>query len=119
MTKPIAATMLSIMVFPGAGHFLLKRYIAGTGLACVAAVALYILMANTFAVALSISEKIRSGEIQFDPIIITQAVSQQTAGSDAQRFNIATAVLIIAWLVGIVDSYRVGRLQAKNAAEDV
>ena len=35
-------------------------------------------------------------------------------GTEAQLLNIAAAVLFISWLIGIVDSYRVGRAQDKK-----
>jgi hypothetical protein len=41
-------------------------------------------------------------------------VSQQSRGADAQLLNIATTVLIICWIVGIIDSYRAGRSREKN-----
>jgi hypothetical protein len=35
--------------------------------------------------------------------------AMQTAADDSQLLGIATTALIICWLVGIVDSYRIGR----------
>lgn len=109
MNKPTLATLLSIFVCPGAGHFLLKKYIAGAILAGSASVALYIVIAKTVETALFITNEIQRGEMPLDLPSITKLITQQTAGPDAQLLNIATAVLFIAWLIGIVDVYRVGR----------
>jgi len=107
------AALLSALVFPGLGHFLLKKYVPGAALAGTALAGLFFLIAKTLERALQITEKLQSGEIQLDAATITELVSKQAAGSDAQPMNIAVAVLFISWIVGIVDSYRVGRAQDK------
>jgi len=63
--------------------------------------------------AQEISRKIQSGEIPLDITRITEEVSRLAAGSGTQQAEIATYVLLICWLVGIVDAYWVGRLQDK------
>jgi len=59
--------------------------------------------------ALQITTKIQTGEIPLDVAGITELVSRQATGAEAQLQNIATAVFIICWITGIIDSYRVGR----------
>ena len=108
------AALLSAFVFPGVGHFLLKKYIRGAALAGTAFAGLYLLIAKTVETALQITEKIQSGEVQLDATTITELVSKQAMGTEAQLLNIAAAVLFISWLIGIVDSYRVGRAQDKH-----
>ena len=108
------AALLSAFVFPGVGHFLLKKYIPGVVLAGTAFVGLYFLIANMVEKALQITEKIQSGEVQLDAATITELVSRQAAGTEAQPLNIAAAVLFISWIIGIADAYRVGRVLDKN-----
>jgi len=114
MNKPMKAALLSAFVFPGVGHFLLKKYIPGGFLAGTAFAGLYFLIAKTVETAPQIAEKIQSGEVQLDATTITELVSKQAMGTEAQLLNIAVAVLFVSWLIGIVDSYRVGRAQDKN-----
>ena len=114
MSKATKAALLSALVFPGTGHFLLKRYITGVVLAATSFAALYLLIAKAVEKALLISEKIQSGEVQLDVAAITELISRQTTGPEAQLLNIATAVFVIAWLIGIIDSYRVGWGQDKT-----
>ncbi len=109
------AALLSAFVFPGVGHFLLKKYIPGAVLAGTAFAGLYFLIAKTVERALQITEKIQSGEIELDAATIAELASTQAIGTEAQLLNIAVAILFISWLIGIVDSYRVGRAQDKNA----
>ena len=84
------------------------------GLAGTAFVALYFLIAKTVEKTLLVFEKIQSGEAPLDAATISELVSNQTTGTETQLLRIATAALIISWLIGIVDSYRVGRAQAKE-----
>ena len=111
MNKPMKAALLSAFICPGAGHFFLKKYILGTVLAGTAFAVLYLLISKTVERALQISAKIQSGEIQPDVAAIAELVSTQPTGAETELANIATAVLVIVWLIGIVDSYRVGRMQ--------
>jgi hypothetical protein len=64
--------------------------------------------------ALQITEKIQSGDVQLDVTAITELVSKQSIGTEAHLLNIATAAFIICWLIGIIDSYRVGCVQDKK-----
>ena len=109
MKKSTKAALLSGLVFPGIGHFFLKKRIPGILLSGTALISLYFLIAESVAAALKIKEKIRSGEIDLSTTTITELAAMQTAADDSQLLGIATTALIICWLVGIVDSYRVGR----------
>ncbi len=111
------AALLSAFVFPGAGHFFLKKHITGTVLAGAAFVSLFFVISKTIERALQITEKIQRGEVQLDVAAITELVLKQPTGTEAQLLSIASAILIISWLIGIVDSYRVGRVQGKGDAE--
>ena len=116
MKKSTKAVLLSAFVFPGAGHVYLKRYLFGAVLAGAALAALYVFVSGAVEQALLITAMIERGEVQPDVTAIAELVSQQPMGADAQIINIATAVLIITWLIGIVDSYRIGRLLEYDAA---
>jgi len=114
MNRAIKAALLSALLFPGLGHFFLKKYIAGTVLAGATFAGLYILVAQAVESALQITERIQNGEIPPDVVKLTKLVSEQSAGADVQLLNIATAVLIICWVAGIVDAYRIGCAQDKQ-----
>ncbi len=114
MTKSTKAALLSALVFPGAGHFFLKKYITGTILAVATLGSLGVLTSEIFARANQIAEKIQNGQVPLDVAAITELITRQPAGSEAQLLNIASAVLLIVWLIGIVDSYRVGYLQDRS-----
>ncbi|MFZ0468418.1 MAG: hypothetical protein WAL92_05815 [Thiogranum sp.] len=114
MKKSTKAALLSAFVFPGVGHVYLKKYTAGVSLAGVSFAAIYYLVAKSVETALEITGKIQSGDVPLDIGAITELVSQQSSGTDAQMLNIATTALVICWLIGIVDSYRAGRVREKS-----
>jgi len=106
--KSTKAALLSALVFPGVGHFFLKKYITGVILAGASFAAIYYLTSKTVEKVLQITEKIQSGGVPLDVEAITELVSQQSTGADTQLLNIATATFIICWLIGIIGSYRAG-----------
>ena len=118
MNRSMKSVLLSAFIFPGIGHIYLKRYISGALLAGTAFIALYFVISTAVERALQIVDKIQSGEIQPDVAVIAELIAKQPIGTEAQLTNIAMAALIIAWLIGIVDSYRVGRLQDGGAVAD-
>jgi len=108
------AVLLSAFVFPGTGHIYLKRYSPGVVLIGASFAALYYLVSKAIEKALQIAEKIQSGDVQPDVEAITELVSEVSTGPEAQLLNIAAATLIVCWLIGIIDSYRLGRARDKK-----
>jgi hypothetical protein len=119
MSQALKAALFSAFVFPGSGHFLLKKPVQGSLLAGVSILCIWALLSTALEKAQEISLKIQSGEIPLDISRITEEVSKQVAGGGSQLADIATYVLLVCWLVGIVDSYRVGWLRDRaNRAPD-
>jgi len=119
MKQSLKAALFSAFIFPGSGHFLLKKPVHGSLLAVVSILCVWALLSTALEKAQEISLKIQSGEIPLDISRITEEVSKQVAGGGTQLTDIATYLLLICWLLGIVDSYRVGWLQNKaNSTRD-
>jgi len=114
MSKSLKAVLLSAFVFPGIGHFSLKKPVQGVLLSGVAIICLYFLFTTSVEIAQQMSMEIQSGEIPMDTGQISEMVSQRLAGGDGQRLNIPSQVLLICWLAGIVDSFRIGWSQDKQ-----
>jgi len=113
MKKSSKAALLSGLIFPGIGHFVLKQYLRGSILMLFALVALSVIVTRIFQQALTIVDRINSGEIPADTVAIAEMVSNSTSAADSLIDNIALIVLLACWLVGIVDSYRLGAAQEK------
>ena len=114
MKRSTKAALLSGLIFPGIGHMYLKRYVHGIILSVGAASAIYFIVSVVVTTALEVVEKIQSesGGVALDMAAITDLVSQQSSGAE-QPMNIATVALVVCWAIGIVDSYRQGRVQEK------
>ncbi len=63
--------------------------------------------------ALTIIDRINSGEIPVETGTITELVFNSTGGADSSILNIAALVLGACWLIGIIDSYRLGLIEEK------
>jgi hypothetical protein len=61
-----------------------------------------------------LSAQIQSGEVPFDVTKITELVSQQLAGNNGQLVDISSVLLVICWVVGVIDSFRIGWRQGKT-----
>jgi hypothetical protein len=114
LKKSTKAALLSMLVFPGAGHFYLKKYIPGMLLSIGAAAATYYIVSIAVQTALEVVEKIQAGGIPLETGAIMALVSQQSfAGENAT--NIATITLTTLWVIGILDSFRGGRKFEKKS----
>jgi hypothetical protein len=113
MTTSIKAALLSALVFPGSGHFFLKKHVRGIILTSATIASLYFLISGLVEKALNIADKIQRGEVLLDVAAITELVSAQPAGSEMQIITVASYALLIVWFIGIVDAYRIGHIQHK------
>lgn len=111
MNTSTKATLLSALVFPGAGHLLLKKYVMAALLAAVTMVGLYLLISQAVDIALVIADKINRGEIGLDPERIAAAIELHTTATKSQTTDMAVYAVVAAWLVGVIDSFR----QSRNA----
>ena len=112
MTKSTKAALLSCFVLPGAGHLYLKRYKFGLLLSVSAVAAVYFITTSAIQAALEVSEIIQGGGVGLDAGAIAELVSQQSRGGEESSSTTMTTLTII-WLIGIFDSYRVGRMLDK------
>jgi hypothetical protein len=114
MNKAFKAALVSALIFPGIGHFSLKKPLQGSLLAGASFVCLYFMVSAIMEVANQIVVKIQNGDIPMDVTNISNIVASQLAGSDGRLINIPSYMLMVLWVVGIVDSYRVGLSQQKS-----
>ena len=108
MKKSTKAVLLSALVFPGSGHLYLKKYMAALVLMAASLAALVYLVDKSMESAYQIVGQIQNGSVAPDAASISDLMSQQTSGPDALLLNIVNYLLIIFWIIGIIDSYRIG-----------
>jgi hypothetical protein len=113
MKRSSKAALLSGLIFPGIGHIVLKQYLRGSVLILFSLVALSVIVTRIYQQALTIVDRINSGDIPVDAGAIADMVSNSTSAADNLMENIALLVLVACWLIGIIDSYRLGVAQEK------
>jgi len=118
MKRSTKAALLSGLIFPGVGHMVLKQYLRGSILMLAALIALSVIVTKAVKQALAVVDKINSGEIPLESVAITELVSQSTGGAEGSILNITVLVVGACWLIGIIDSYRVGINQEKQRTPD-
>ena len=91
----------------------LKQYLRGSILMLSALIALSVIVTKAIKQALTIVDKINNGDIPVEAGAITELVSKSTSGAEDSIMNIAVLVVGACWLIGIVDSYRLGIIQEK------
>ena len=109
MKKPSKAVLLTAFVFPGLGHYLLKRYISAAIFIGTSAILSFLLISTAIERALVISDKILKGEIQPDLINITKLVSESTVGDEGSMIGFVTTAFISVWAMALLDIFRVSR----------
>ena len=114
MRKSIKAMLFSALVFPGSGHFILRKRVRGALLAVISIACLYVLVATALEIAKQISDEILSGQIPLDSARITDEIVARSAGGDSLAVSISTYLLLACWLLGIVDSFRDGLFHYKH-----
>lgn len=117
MKKSIKASLISALVFPGAGHLFLKRYLTAACLASICTIALFLLISSAVENASVISDKILSGAIQPEITVIVSEIKKQVSTGRTQNTEYATTVILLVWLIAIIDAYRVGRLLERTLPE--
>ena len=113
MTRSIKASLLSGLIFPGIGHIVLKQYLRGSILILFTLISLSVFVTVAVRRALSIVDSINGGEIPVESEAITELVSNFISSADNLIVNISLIVVGACWVVGIIDSYRLGITQEK------
>jgi hypothetical protein len=111
MTRSIKAALLSGLVFPGLGHMLLKQYLRGSILMLAALIASAAIVTVAVRRALTVIDSMNSGEIPVDTEAISELVSNSISSADNSIVNFSLLALAACWLIGIIDSYRLGITQ--------
>ena len=118
MKRSTKAALISGLVFPGLGHIYLRSFVIGLVLLCLAGGALYTVANTAIETAYEVAGEIENSGMAVDSASISRLVEQrsQQAGQSA---NMAEWLLMACWLVGIIDSYRIGRKQERQQEPSV
>ncbi|MFQ5661414.1 MAG: hypothetical protein ACE5GZ_13410 [Gammaproteobacteria bacterium] len=109
MNNSLKGLLLSGLILPGLGQFVLKSYKRGTVIMLTVLVSLSVIVVKAVQQALTILEKIEldGGIISMSTIL--NATTQASADSENLTFNVLFMLIIVCWIIGAVDAYRTGR----------
>jgi hypothetical protein len=107
--KSVKAVLFSALLFPGAGHLVLKRRARGLTLVLLTLAALGTVVTIAVQRAMTVVDEINTGAIALDTQSIESAVEASGSGSGDLLGNACMAILVVCWVIGVVDSYRLGK----------
>jgi uncharacterized metal-binding protein len=109
MSQAIKGALLSGLVLPGLGQFVLKQYLRGAVIMLAVLASVFFIVVDVVQQAQAVLEQI---ELQGDAIDIT-AISNAAASEYVQSGGLAINLLmwfiLVCWVVGTVDAYRIGK----------
>ena len=103
LSRRTQALLLSALVFPGSGHFLLKRKARGCLFLVPALLALVIVLRQIMARLDQIMAQVNSGALPLDVQLIVDRVDALSA-SDGPAMTVAVGVLAACWLGSLLDT---------------
>jgi predicted acyltransferase len=109
MNNSLKGVLLSGLIFPGLGQVVLKHYKRGAVIMFTVLISLSIVIVKAVQHALAILEKIESAGEAIKMSTISNAATQASTTSGSLTFNIVLLLVILCWIIGVVDAYRIGK----------
>lgn len=107
MSRSTTAALISLLVFPGAGHLYLKRRMRALAFIVPTAVAAVYFVVDATRRATDMANQIMSGSMGMDPAAIAAKLEQ--AGPTSFLVDLATYVMLACWIAAAVDAWLLGR----------
>ncbi|KGJ87726.1 hypothetical protein [Colwellia psychrerythraea] len=108
MKKSTKVTLLSALVFPGLGHFLLKKYIIAFAFILSFSYLLLGVISEVLDKTQQVMDSIIRGDISMDVSAIRQALIEQGV-LESSDLSISTFLLLIIWVIAAFDAYRLAK----------
>ncbi|MGK5051722.1 hypothetical protein [Janthinobacterium sp. RB2P8] len=104
LSKRTQALLLSALVFPGSGHFVLGRKARGCLFLVPALVALVLVLRQIMARLDQVMAQIDSGALPLDVQLIVEKVDSLSA-NDGPAMTLAVSVLVACWIGSLIDTW--------------
>jgi hypothetical protein len=111
MRKSLKGALLSGLVFPGYGQFVMKHYKRGIALMIVSIASLVVIGVKVQQQIFIVLENIEYGDGAIDMSGILNAVSLTDTTSGDVIYRFASFLLLFCWIIGVIDAYRIGRIE--------
>lgn len=106
MKKATKVTLLSLLVFPGAGHLLLKKYLIAAGFMISFMYLLLGLFKKIHNKTQQVIESIIQGEIPMEITAIREALIEKGA-LESSNLTFISYLLLFIWCIAAFDAYRI------------
>ncbi len=111
MKNSLKGAFLSGLIFPGLGQIILKHYKRGAVIMLTVLVSMSVFVVKVVQHALDILEKIESQGGAISMSTISNAATQASTTSGNLTLNIVLLLVILCWIIGVVDAYRIGKIK--------
>ncbi len=111
MKNSLKGAFWSGLIFPGLGQIVLKHYKRGAVIMLTVLVSMSVFVVKVVQHALDILEKIQSQGGAISMSTISNAATQASSTSGNLTLNIVLLLVIICWIIGVVDAYRIGKIK--------
>ncbi|MGC9451639.1 MAG: hypothetical protein ACP5I4_09345 [Oceanipulchritudo sp.] len=108
MKKSAKAALFSLLIFPGVGHFYLRRWIPGALFLLPAFASVVFLLTWSVEQAFATVDQVLAGEIQPDAASIQKALEQPPPERTALLLDGAKWLILASWLGAAIDAARLG-----------
>ncbi len=109
MNNALKGALFSGVIFPGLGQVILKHYKRGIVLMFTVFASLMVIVLKAVQYATTVLEKLESEGVVIDIQTITDAATQASSASDSLIYKLGSLLIVICWIFGIVDAYRIGK----------
>lgn len=104
ISKRTQALLLSGLIFPGSGHFVLQRKARGCLFLVPALIALVLVLRQIMARLDQVMAQIDSGALPLDVQLIVEKVDALSA-NDGPAMTVAVGVLVACWVASLIDTF--------------
>jgi hypothetical protein len=108
MRKSLKATLLSLLVFPGIGHFVVRRWFRGLLFILPTLLACTFLFTYSLDRALDTVDMVLAGEVAPDTSSIEATLSAPPPEKQARLLSAATYLILACWLGAAIDAALLG-----------
>lgn len=115
MKNSLKGALLSGLVFPGLGQMVLQQAKRGAALMLITLLSMAVIVVKTVQKAFAVLEKMKAEGAAMDIRAVSDAAAQATTASESFLLNALLLVIVVCWIFGIVDAYRIGK--RKDAAK--
>lgn len=109
MKNSVKAALLSGLIFPGLGQLKLKHRARGITLMFIVLASLLVIVIRSVQQALAVLENIELVDGEIDIGSILNSVTQESTTFDSLILHLASSLIILCWVIGVIDAYRLGK----------